>query len=203
MMRLDHLVVSGETRDAARDVVEHLLGVTMRQGGEHPHFGTLNHVMRLDGGIYLEAIAIDPDAPPPGHARWFGLDAFAGPPRLSTWVCRTDDLEALVRDLPEAGEIVALERGDLKWRMAVPADGQLPFDGCFPALIQWDVALHPAQTLPASGCGMEWLTVSHPEASRLQQRLSPYLDAAAVRFEEGAPHLSARMACPGGEKTLS
>lgn len=201
-MHLDHLVVSGETRDSARDVVERLLGVTMREGGNHAHFGTHNHLLGLDGGIYLEAIAIDPDAPEPGYPRWFGLDAFAGPPRLSNWVCRTDDLETLVRDLPEAGEIVALERGDLKWRMAVPGDGVLPFDGCFPALIQWDVAHHPAQALPASGCRMDRLTVTHPEAFRLQQRLSPYLEAAEVRFEEGSPHLSAQMAGPRGEKTL-
>lgn len=202
MLHLDHLAVSGETRDAARKAVETLLGAEMREGGAHAHYGTHNHLMGLADGLYLEAISVDPAAAPPAYPRWFGLDHFTGPPRLSNWICRTDDLETLLRDLPEAGEIVALERGDLKWRMAVPKDGLLPFDGCFPALIQWDVATHPAEALPDVGCRLEVLTISHPQAFRLQQRLSPYFDESRVHFEEGSPHLTARITCPRGEKTL-
>ncbi|TNF20114.1 MAG: VOC family protein [Rhodobacteraceae bacterium] len=202
MLHLDHLVVSGETRDAAKQAVEAVLGAQMREGGAHAHFGTHNHLLGLGEGLYLEAIAVDPAATPPAHPRWFGLDGFEGPPRFSNWVCRTDDLDTLLRDLPEAGEIVALERGDLKWRIAVPPDGLLPFDGCFPALIQWEGDRHPAATLPDAGCGLERLTVIHPEAFRLQQRLSPYLDDARVHFEEGSPHLTAEITCPRGQKTL-
>lgn len=202
MMHLDHLVVSGETRDAAAEAVQTLLGVTLQPGGQHAHYGTHNHLLGMADNLYLETISVDPGAPTPGYPRWFALDGFSGPPRLTNWVCWTDNLETLVRDLPEAGSIIALERGDLKWRMAVPDDGQLPFDGGFPALIQWDCDTHPASLLPDAGCGLVSLTVAHPEAFRLQQRLSPYLDDARVHFEEGSPHLGAVLTCPRGEKTL-
>lgn len=201
-MQLDHIAISGESREAAAAHVAAALGVALRPGGRHAHFATHNHLLGLDGGLYLEAISIDPEAPAPGYPRWFGLDGFSGPPRLTNWICRTDDLAALLRALPEAGEIVALERGDLKWRMAVPPDGRLPFDGCFPALIQWDSPAIPGDTLPASGCALEALTVSHPEALRLQARLAPHLDAPQVRFETGAPGLSARLATPRGAVVL-
>ena len=100
------------------------------------------------------------------------------------------------------GEIVALERGDLKWRMAVPPDGHLPFDGCFPALIQWDSPTPPGETLPSSGCTLESLTVAHPEADRLHQRLAPYLMDARVQFQPGSAHLEARLTGPAGPVTL-
>lgn len=202
MITLDHLAVSGTTRDIAAQHVSDTLGVPMQPGEEHAHFGTHNHLLGLADGLYLEAIAINPDAPEPDRPRWFALDGFSGPPRLSNWICRVDDLETLLRDLPEAGEIVALERGDLKWRMAVPADGQLPFDGCFPALIQWDCEAHPAEMLAEARCRLDHLTLHHPEADRLQQRLSPYLDDARVQFETGSPALTARMDCPTGPVTL-
>ncbi|WP_323763826.1 VOC family protein [Marinovum sp.] len=201
-MQLDHIAISGQSREAAAAHVEAALGVALRPGGQHSHFATHNHLLGLAEGLYLEAISVDPEAPTPAHPRWFGLDDFAGPPRLTTWICRTADLAALLRDLPEAGEIVALERGDLKWRMAVPTDGRLPFDGCFPALIQWDSPDPPGDSLPASGCALDTLTVSHPEADRLQQRLAPYLDAPRVRFQPGSAHLEARMTGPRGEVTL-
>ena len=202
MMQLDHIAIAGESREDAKAHVEGLLGVSLQPGGQHAHFGTHNHLLGLAEGLYLEAISIDPDAPAPAYPRWFGLDQFNGPPRLSNWICQTADLETLVRDLPEAGRIIALKRGALKWRMAVPDDGLLPFDGCFPALIQWDCVDHPSQMLTPSGCALETLTVSHPDVDRLQQRLAPYLDDARVHFEPGSPHLSARMTAPSGDKTL-
>ena len=202
MITLDHLAVAGITRDIAAAHVTDTLGVPLQKGGEHTHFGTHNHLLGLAEGLYLEAIAINPDASDPCRPRWFALDDFAGPPRLSNWICRTDDLETLVRDLPEAGEIIALERGDLKWRMAVPADGVLPFDGCFPALIQWDCDTHPAGMLDQVGCRLDRLVVHHPNADRLEQRLSPYLNDARVSFETGSAAIAAHMTCRNGPVTL-
>ena len=203
MLHLDHLVISGESRDIAADVTAATLGVSLLPGGAHPHFATHNHLLKLDGRLYLETISVDPNATPRQVPRWFGLDSFEGPPRLTNWVCWTDDLETLVRDLPEAGKIVALERGDLRWRMAVPETGKSAYDGAFPALMQWDTDRHPATTLQESGCTLDSLTVIHPQADRLHQRLAPYLDDARIHFEQGSPHLTARLTCPAGEKTLT
>jgi hypothetical protein len=202
MIELDHIAIAGETRDAAADYVRRLLGVELQAGGQHAHFGTHNHLMGLADGLYLEAISIDPDAPKLERKRWFALDDFKGASRFTNWICRTQDIEALVRDLPEAGEVVSLERGDLKWRMAVPKDGRLPFDGCFPAVIQWDCPDHPAGMLSSTGCAIEGVTVCHPAAAQLQNRLAPYLKDARITFKSGSAGLTARIATPKGVEVL-
>ena len=148
---LDHLAVSALTLDEGVAVVEAALGVALAGGGQNPHMATHNRLLGL-GDAYLEVIAADPAAPAPVWPRWFDLDRFTGPPRLTNWIAACDDLEAALAASPDGtGTPVDLARGDYRWRMAVPADGQLPFDGCFPALIQWQGALHPARALPDAG----------------------------------------------------
>ncbi|MGX9356706.1 VOC family protein [Roseobacteraceae bacterium S113] len=200
-MQLDHIAIAGVRRDEATGHVERALGVPLQMGGEHPHFGTHNTLLGLEQGLYLEAIAIDPAASALPYSRWFGLDDFSGAPRLTNWICRVDDLEAIVAARPEAGKIVALERGDLRWRMAVPSNGWLPFDRMFPALIQWD-GPHPAPLLEQHGVKMTALRVCHPEAGHLKDALAPWLDAPVVEFVHGAPALEADFATPGGPVTL-
>ena len=99
-LELDHLVVSAEHLQEGVDWVEAQLGVTMAPGGKHAAMGTHNRLLGL-GEVYLEVIAADPDAPPPAHPRWFGLDAFRGPPRLTNWVVRVSDMDAGLALAPE------------------------------------------------------------------------------------------------------
>lgn len=199
-MQLDHLAVAAETLDAAAAHVEQALGVAMQPGGKHAHFGTHNRLLGLADGLYLEAIAIDPQAPKPEYARWFDLDRFSGKARLTNWICAVGDLDAVLPSLPQgAGTPVALERGALRWRMAVPDDGQLPFGNLFPALIAWDGTLHPSAMLPPSGCALKRLVVSHPDAPDLQQLVGP-LDR--VLFETGPQGLLAEFTTPHGDRVL-
>lgn len=203
MLRLDHLAVAARDLDEGRAAVEAALGVRLQPGGQHAHFGTHNLLLGLEDGLYLEVIAIDPEAPDPEGARWFDLDRFDAPPSLQTWICRSDDLGgALVRH-PQAGDPVALARGDLRWRMAVPRDGRLPFDGVFPALMQWEGDAHPAERLIASGCGLVRLVVRHPQAGRLADMLGPELRDDRVVFETGAAGLRAEISTPGGLRVLA
>lgn len=200
MLEFDHLAVSCQRLADGVDAVEANLGVALSAGGEHPHFGTHNRLLSLGGTEYLEVIAIDPGAPPPGRARWFGLDGFAGPPRLTNWILRCDDLEAARERLgPGIGAAIALERGNYRWRMAVPETGLLPFDNCHPALIRWDSA-HPAQALPESGCHLRELVVTHPEAGRLKDLLG--LEDPRIRFETGVAALRACIETPSGTHWL-
>lgn len=202
-MQLDHIAVSGETLEEAAAAVEAALGVAMQPGGRHDLFGTHNRLLGLAEGLYLEAIAADPEAPAPTRPRWFNLDGFAGPARLTNWICRCDDLGRRLGALPEgAGAPVSLRRGDLRWQMAVPADGRLPFDNLFPALIEWQGALHPAQMLAPSGCGLARLVVSHPEAAALRDLLAPHLSDARVVFEAGPAGLMAEIDTPHGRRVL-
>lgn len=162
--------------------------------------GTHNRLIGLDAGEYLEAIAVDPDAPAPDGARWFDLDRRSGPPRLSNWILRVDDLEAAVAAHPGAGRPVPFARDALRWRMAVPEDGALPFDGCFPALIQWDT---PPPDFADAGLRLAELRLTHPEAGRLRGVLAVLTDDPRITVAEGAAGLSARIATPRGPRVLT
>ncbi len=203
-MELDHLAVAGQDLAEATEHVTRALGVAPRPGGEHAVFFTHNTLLGLEDGLYLEAIAINPDAPKPDRARWFDLDRFEGAPRLTNWICRCDDLDAALAALPEGfGAPVALQRGDLRWRMAVPQSGILPFDNCAPALMQWEGDAHPAARLTPSGCGLETLTVSHPDAEALAALIRPHLSDARVSFVTGPAGLTAAFSTPTGSRTLT
>ena len=202
MLELDHLAVVACDLEAGRAAVEEALGVALQPGGQHAYFGTHNLLLGLEDGLYLEVIAVDPDATDPGVARWFDLDRMAGDPRLGNWICRSDDLDGEMERFPEAGTPVPLARGDLKWRMAVPQAGRLPFDNLFPAIMQWDCAAQPAERLTASGCVLQRLVVAHPEAADLSTRLAPVLTDKRVVFEAGAPSLMAEVMTPSGSRVL-
>lgn len=202
-MRLDHLAVAAESLEAGRAWVEERLGLTLEPGGRHAHFGTHNLLLGLDDGLYLEVIAIDPEAPEPACPRWFDLDRFAGPPQLQTWICAVDDLDAALDRHRGAGTALALSRGDLRWRMGVPGTGVLPWDNRFPALIEWQGATHPAERLTPSGARLERLIISHPDAAALQAELAPVLRDARVVFVPGASALGAEIATPKGKRVLA
>lgn len=200
-MFLDHLAVAGEALEEAAAHVEDALGVKMGSGGHHAHFGTHNRLIGLEDDLYLEAIAIDPDAAALPYARWFDLDGFSGPPRLNNWICHVESLEAALRDLPDgAGNPVALTRGDLRWLVAVPETGRLPCDGGFPALIEWQVPEPPGKNLPSSGVRLTLLEVAHPEAAWLREVLA--FGDRRVEFAQGDAQLRAHFETPHGMRVL-
>jgi hypothetical protein len=202
-MRLDHLALSAITLGEGVAHAEAALGVALAPGGQHPHMATHNRLLGL-GDIYLEVIAADPSAPAPAWPRWFDLDRFSGPPRLTSWIAACDDLEAELALGPDGlGLPVALSRGDLRWKMAVPPDGRLPFDDAFPALIQWQGAVHPVQRLPDTGVRLLRLEIAHPNAAALRRALAGRLDDARVVIVDGAAKaLQASFSTPAGTRRL-
>lgn len=202
-MKLDHLAFAGDTLPAAVDAIQSALGVSMQPGGQHDLFATHNCLLGLADGLYLEAIAIDPDAVPPTRPRWFDLDRYTGPARLTNWICRTDNIDETLSRLPAIlGEPVALQRGDLQWQMAVPADGILPFDNLHPALISWQSPVHPSAVLTPSGCALRRLVISHPEAADLVAALSGEFDDPRVVIEPGPAAMMAEIVTPHGLRVL-
>lgn len=200
MLRLDHLAVSARPLDEGVARIEAALGVSMAGGGQHRAMGTHNRLLSL-GDLYLEVIAVNPAAPAPDRPRWFDLDRFTGPPRLTTWIIATDDMDSALAAGPAGwGTPLALARGDFRWQMAVPDDGRLPFDGTCPALIQWHGTLHPAAALPDRGLRLNRLTVSHPEAPALRAALR--LDDPRLHFVAGPPGLAAVIDTPRGPVIL-
>jgi hypothetical protein len=182
---LDHLVVSAATLVEGVASVEAALEVTLTPGGEHPQMGTHNRLMSLGEGLYLEVIAVNPDAPAPGRPRWFDLDNFCGVPRLTNWVIRCGNLKEAHTQAPAGcGEIHDLVRGDYRWRMAIPVDGRLPFGGAFPGMIEWR-GPHPAGRLPDAGCRLRRLVLVHPEAAALGAALFRLVDDPGIAIEQG------------------
>ncbi|MGR3393900.1 MULTISPECIES: VOC family protein [Rhodobacterales] len=193
-LQLDHIAVLGESLEEAVAHSEAAVGMPLLPGGEHPRYGTHNQLLGLGHGLYLEAMSIDPAAPPPEEPRWFGLDRFEGPARLDKWICRVTDMDAALEALPMAGRPVELSRGRLRWVMSVPEDGMLPFDGMFPALIEWRSPVPAGAMLSASGTTLARLVVTHPEAEALEALLAPHLNAPLVQFATGdAPGLRAEL----------
>jgi hypothetical protein len=129
-----------------------------------------------------------------------------GAPRLAAWIVRVPDLAAAIADAPwQAGRPVALARGDLRWRIALRADGTLPMAGAAPLLIEWQGAPHPAERMAPSGhCGLHRLAISlHPDPGPLAAWLRPASARPAPRVSgRGAPGLTARLVGPQGMVSL-
>lgn len=193
---LDHIAVGATTLEAGVAHVEAALGLAMTGGGKHALMGTHNRLLGL-GPDYLEVIAIDPEAPAPAFARWFDLDRLAGPPRLNSWICRAD----LATRPALAGRILDLERGDLRWQMAVPESGIPALSGSFPALIQWQGSAHPTQRLAESGARLIRLEIATPDPEALRLALGDFADPRVV-LVAGAPQMQATFSTPHGFRIL-
>ena len=196
-MTLDHLVIAAPTLESGAAWLEELLGVRMQAGGKHAFMGTHNRLLRL-GSVYLEVIAVDPDAPAPNRPRWFGLDSLhLEQPRLIHWVARTDDLERVAAlSLEPLGIVTETVRGDLRWRITIPVDGHLPLDGLVPTLIEW-IGAHPISRMPASTCELVTLTGTHPQPERVQVALES-IGATLEVIESEVPALRAVISSPNG-----
>ena len=207
---LDHLVIAAATLADGIDHVATVMGVTPVPGGKHVTMGTHNALLRLGGETYLEIIAVDPDAPKPPWARWFGLDDVAlqadltERPRLVGWVARTDDIElaAAASSLP-LGNIHPMQRGDYLWRITVPDGGMLPGKGLLPTLIQWDVPTHPTARLPKSNVTLAQLAGTHPEPAPLRAALAALgLEGAIAISYDRETRIAAMLRTPRGMVTL-
>lgn len=197
---LDHLAVAAPSLDEAAAYVERTLGVSMAPGGRHPAMGTHNRLLSLGPGMYLEAIAVDPEADPPARPRWFGLDALTGPARLAAWIVRGGDPSARPAEI---GAPATITRDDLTWRFTLRDDGALPWDGGGPAHIDWGPAGPPAGRLPATGCSLARLEVTHPEAHAILAAWPELLTLENVRIGPGPkPALRAEILTPRGLRFL-
>lgn len=185
MAELDHIVVVAKNLAEGVAYVEASLGVQMQAGGVHTGFGTHNKLLSLGPDAYLEVIAPNPDDPNPKSARMFDLDNYSGPPRLKNWVIRSKNVgvDAALAP-PEIGKVQALSRGNLRWLMTKPDTGKLPFDGAYPAIIEWQSDM-PAPQLTPSGCHLQRLEIDHPADRALTDRLGLVLNDAQVSIAHG------------------
>lgn len=203
-LEIDHFAVSCEALTQGVEYVADFLGVSPEVQGSHPQMGTHNRLLSLGPSVYLEVIAIDTEAPPPDYPRWFDLDNFSGPPRLTNWICRTSNLQSALTDAPlNTGQPISFEREKYNWDIAVPKDGKLPFSGGFPALIQWRGAAHPAPDLPQTAFQFKSVNVMHPQALDLKRSLAKYTIPQNVQVTDRAKlEIQITVETPSGERTL-
>ena len=204
---IDHLVVTALNLKSGVQWVRHVLGVTPQLGGKHERMGTHNCLLRLGADVYLEVIAIDPNAPDPRRPRWFELDELdkASEPQLATWVVRTGNIRDTVSACTETcGAIESMSRGELNWQITVAGDGGMQLGGTAPTIIQWRTPIHPAQQMREHGCRLLQLQLTHPEPQRVEGMLrSIRLNALPVLVASGEkPHLLATIETSSGIKTL-
>jgi Glyoxalase-like domain len=222
-IRLDHLVVAAPTLEAGVVHVAESLGVSpdaLAAGGRHPGMATHNRLLGLWGGLYLEVIACDPEAPAPERKRWFGLDSkavktrLAGGPYLAHWVARVERprrLELWQQQYPaRIPPLLPMRRGDYAWHIGVPENGALPSwkrhggDGLLPSLIQWDLPAHPSEKLAYHGIALKNLRGFHTNANALGKQLE-WLGASSLITLEPTlvePCLVAEFETPQGPRTL-
>lgn len=207
---LDHLVIAAATLAQGCDYVESGLGARPQPGGRHVAMGTHNALLRFGSRLYLEVMAIDPQAQAPTRARWFDLDeprmraTLAEGPRLVHYVARSDDIDALAaRSAVDLGEVLPMSRGDWRWRITVPADGHLPARGLVPALIQWSDDRHPADALADHGLSLVALAGEHPDPAPVRSALARLGLSDEVKVTYGqSPRLAAMIRTPRGVVTL-
>ncbi len=205
----DHLVVAALTLEQGCDWVEAKLGVRPQAGGKHVAMGTHNALVGLGKRFYLEVIAVDPEGAAPPRPRWFDLDeprmkaALAEGPHLVHWVARTTNLDAWVARLPDHGAATPMTRGDMQWRITIPADGHLPGRGLVPTLIQWSDARHPADGLPDSGLRLAAIAGEHPTPELIRAEIATLglSDVLKVTYAK-SPRLAMMLRSPRGTAVL-
>ncbi|SHM22503.1 VOC family protein [Rhizobacter sp. OV335] len=207
--QLDHITVTAPTLAQGAAFVRDALGVEMQAGGEHPRMGTHNLLLRLGDSLFLEVIAVNPDAPAPTRPRWFALDTLRPdtPPRLSNWVARTNDIRHAAAAASEAlGTVEPITRATLQWLITIPSDGSLPMEGIAPALIEWQAPVHPASRLQDVGCSLHSFEAQHPEPDRVTALLATLGLDQTVRVSPlpagATPRLVAHIHTPTGLRTI-
>lgn len=217
MLQLDHITVIAPTLAEGVAHVRTCLDLDVPFGRQHPDMGTHNHLLRLSGdesgeSVYLEIIAVNPGAPRPSRARWFGLDDQAqvradweNGRRLRGWVARTHDLDAmLAQHKPVLGNKVNFTSANGSFCFAIPDDGALPLDGAAPSVIDRLGKPPSVATMADAGARLQSLILEHPEPVRIEAlyRDLGIAQAPVVRHGEQLRY-RARIETPGGLKDLT
>ena len=177
--RLDHLVIAAANLEQGVEYLEQKIGIIAPFGGEHPKMGTHNHLIQLGNEVFLEIIAINPNAAPPERPRWFGLDdpliqrSLQKSPRLLAWVVNCDDIKKTIQNAAcSFGKPELITRGELSWHFGLPADGRLLAGGFLPYLIEWHTDSHPSKQMADAGVKLLEFEIEHPQAKWLGHHLA-------------------------------
>jgi hypothetical protein len=203
---LDHLIWVTPDLEAGIDDIESRLGVRAVHGGSHPSRGTHNALLRLGDGVYLEILAPDPGQVAPAKPRWLGVDQ-VGPPRLTTWAIKCDDVAGAVKNAAIAGTRLGaaiaggrVAEGGTKLEWTVSDPDVVVAGGVVPFLIDWGRTPHPSRRAPA-GARLVALVAEHPDAASVHAQIAALGVALSTRVGD-APALIATIVTSRGEIEL-
>lgn len=193
-MRLDHLSYAAgpDGLDGTARRLSELLGEEFQPGGVHPRFGTMNRVLPLSGGRYLEVVSVldhpASDKAPFGQAVRTRSESGGG---WLGWVLAVDDIAVAERRLGRhsvPGNRRLPDGSELRWRQlgvkGLQADPQLPF------VVQWEVdsSQHPSAGATGS-VGLAALEIAGDPGRVTQWLGQSSLEALAdIAVEWVAPH---------------
>jgi hypothetical protein len=196
--QVDHILLGIDDLDRGIAAFEQLTGVRPAYGGKHPG-GTHNALVSLGDGLYLEILALQPNAKPSGP--FAGLDTLRTLTPIGWAVSATDvadirkrmDAAGMPLSQPSVGSRVTPAGATLSWQSLDLKERieQAPF------FIVWGPkSPHPSTTSPG-GCRMEHWRVAGPNHKSLAQ-LRRTLDLAVEIKEAAATSLHLSLACPKG-----
>jgi Glyoxalase-like domain len=168
MLKLDHLTVIAPSLAEGVLHVRNCLGLDVPFGQRHIYMGTHNHLLQLGDAVYLEIVAVDPEAKAPDRPRWFGLDDqnrvrrdWDEGRRLRSWVARSDAIDAVMTGHANVfGEKIALNSS---FDFSIPTDGSLPLDGAAPSIIDRRGRPRSMATMADLGARLRSVTLEHPD----------------------------------------
>ncbi len=211
MLELDHLTIIAPTLAEGVAHVRACLDLDVPFGQRHGYMGTYNHLLQLGGTVYLEIVALDPDAEGPGRARWFGLDDqkrvradWDAGRRLRGWVARAASIDAVLL----GREHIFGKKASLPWDVpsfdfAIPDDGSLPLGGAAPSIIDRRGKPRSMATLADLGARLVSFSLEHPDAADLLAFYRSLQIDRPPAIERGAElRYRARIETPDGMKDL-
>ena len=212
MLKLDHLTVIAPTLTEGVAHVRTCLDLDVPFGQRHAYMGTYNHLLQLGGAVYLEIVALDPEADRPGRRRWFGLDDqrkvrvdWDEGRRLRGWVARTDAIDAVIAGREGIfGAKISLPAVNSTFDFAIPEDGSLPLDGVAPSIIDRRGKPRSMATIADPGARLRSFTLEHPDpgaVSALYRELA--IDRPPVIVQGTTPRYRAQIETPTGLKELA
>ena len=210
---IDHIVIGAANLEKATKKVEGLLQTKFSTSGKHSLMATHNRLARLQNSVYVEIIAIDPNASFPKSCfqekRWFSLDSattqrrlLKGPQPLC-WVVAVNNIEQVASNCGyEPGRVTEMSRDDFRWRLTVPNNGDLSAGGILPVLIEWPKGKNPAEAMPKSDLVLKQLLLSHPNPNSIERILSKLDISGPIDVKLGEPGLQFSFEKPDGSNVL-
>ncbi|WBL81085.1 VOC family protein [Bradyrhizobium xenonodulans] len=212
MLKLDHITVIAPSLAEGVLHVRNCLDLDIPFGQRHAYMGTHNHLLQLGDTVYLEIVALDPEADAPGRPRWFGLDDqdqvrsdWDEGRRLRGWVARTDMIDSIIARRGEIfGAKVALPAADPSFDFTIPNDGSLPLDGAAPSIIDRRGKPRSMAAIADLGARLTSFTLEHPEPVALETLYRALTIDRPPDIVRGSKlRYRARIETPGGPRELT